>query len=89
MTIPYMQIPAAKFKATCLELMERVAVTGETYVITKHGRPVARLIAFSGKDEEKPRTGYGCMKSTILDSSPIDALFSTGERWEADRPRAR
>jgi prevent-host-death family protein len=36
-------IPAAEFKAKCLALMDRVARTGETIVVTKHGRPIAEL----------------------------------------------
>jgi prevent-host-death family protein len=83
-----MQIPAAKFKATCLELMDRVEATGETIVITKHGRPVARLVSAS-RDEKRTPTGYGCMKGTILHSAPTEKLFSTGEHWDADRPRAK
>lgn len=83
-----MQIPAAKFKATCLELMDRVAATGETVVITKHGRPVARLVA-ALRDKKGPRTGYGCMKGTILYSAPAKELLSTGEQWEADGARAK
>jgi prevent-host-death family protein len=79
-----MQIPAAKFKATCLDLMDRVATTGEVIVITKHGRPVARLVA-AGRDDERPRSGYGCMRGTILHSAPDKQLWSTGERWDADR----
>jgi len=39
------EIPATKFKATCLDLMDRVAATGEVVVITKHGRPIAKLVA--------------------------------------------
>lgn len=34
---------ASQFKAKCLALMDRVANTGETIVITKNGRPVAEL----------------------------------------------
>ena len=83
-----MEIPAAKFKATCLELMDRVATTGETIVITKHGRPVARLVAASCA-EKRARTGYGCMKGTILYCAPVEELFSTGEHWDADRPHAK
>ena len=37
-------IPATEFKAKCLELMNRVAERHETYVITKRGKPVARLV---------------------------------------------
>lgn len=36
-------IPASEFKARCLALMDEVARTGETIVVTKHGKPVAEL----------------------------------------------
>jgi prevent-host-death family protein len=38
------RVPATEFKAKCLELMDRVAERRETYLITKRGRPVARLM---------------------------------------------
>lgn len=38
-------IPASEFKARCLALMDEVAAGGEPVVITKHGKPVARLTA--------------------------------------------
>lgn len=36
-------ITASQFKAQCLRLLDEVAETGQPLVITKHGRPVARL----------------------------------------------
>lgn len=36
-------IQASEFKAKCLALMDQVARTGETIVVTKNGRPVAEL----------------------------------------------
>lgn len=36
-------IQASEFKAKCLALMNQVARTGETIVVTKNGRPVAEL----------------------------------------------
>lgn len=40
----YMQtIQASKFKARCLALMDEVARTGDTVLVTKNGRPVAEL----------------------------------------------
>ena len=36
-------ITATEFKARCLELMDRVRERGETYVITKRNKPVAKL----------------------------------------------
>jgi prevent-host-death family protein len=37
-------IKASEFKARCLKLMDEVAESGEPVVITKNGRPVARLV---------------------------------------------
>ena len=36
-------IKASEFKAKCLKLMDEVAETGEEIVITKNGKPVAKL----------------------------------------------
>jgi prevent-host-death family protein len=36
-------IRASEFKAKCLALMDEVARTGKTIVVTKNGRPVAEL----------------------------------------------
>ena len=36
-------IQASEFKAKCLGLMDEVARTGKTIVITKNGKPVAEL----------------------------------------------
>ena len=37
-------IPAGQFKARCLGLLDQVANSGETLVITKRGKPVAKLV---------------------------------------------
>ncbi len=36
-------IQASKFKARCLALMDEVAATGKTIIVTKNGKPVAEL----------------------------------------------
>ena len=36
-------IPAGRFKAQCLRLLDEVAETGETIVVTKRGKPVAKV----------------------------------------------
>ena len=41
-------IQASEFKAKCLALMDTVATTGETWVVTKNGKPVAKLRPYSG-----------------------------------------
>ena len=37
-------IPAAEFKAHCLALMDEVQASGEEIVVTKRGKPVARIL---------------------------------------------
>lgn len=38
------QIKASEFKAKCLKLMDEINETGDVLVITKNGKPVARLV---------------------------------------------
>jgi prevent-host-death family protein len=37
-------VPAGEFKAHCLRLLDEVQETGEELIITKRGRPVARVL---------------------------------------------
>ena len=37
-------IAAGRFKAECLALLDRVARTGEPLLVTKRGKPVARVV---------------------------------------------
>jgi prevent-host-death family protein len=37
-------IPAGSFKANCLSLMDEVNAKGATLLITKRGKPVAKLV---------------------------------------------
>src|SRR5205823_11517142 len=53
-----MQIPAGEFKARCLQLMDRVARTREPIIITKRGRPVAKLVPPDDPQPPAPLFGY-------------------------------
>ena len=44
-------ITATEFKAKCLQLLDQVQRTGEDLVISKRGKPVARVVA---ERESKP-----------------------------------
>ena len=70
-------IQAGKFKARCLALLDEVAQTNEPLVITKHGKPVAKLLPFdSNKDStDDSLRGLATFVGDII--SPI------GEEWEA------
>jgi prevent-host-death family protein len=53
-----MEIPAGEFKAKCLQLMDQVARSGEPIVITKRGKPVAKLVPPDASEPRTPLFGY-------------------------------
>ena len=53
-------IAAGKFKAECLALLDRVARTGEPLVVTKRGKPVAKVVPIGL--ERKARSLKGSAK---------------------------
>jgi prevent-host-death family protein len=63
-TKPSRTMPAARFKAHCLELMDRVGRTGEEIVITKHARPVAKLVPVNPRGPG-PRPLFGRSRGVI------------------------
>lgn len=67
-------VPAAKFKAQCLALLDRVGPEG--LVITKHGKPVAKLVPIA----TEPATLIGSLKGKLRIKGDI---LSTGLRWDA------
>ena len=69
-------VPAGRFKAQCLALLERVSRTGETLVVTKRGRPVARVVPFDSRGGATLRgsvTFHGDIVGPILDTWDLDA----------------
>jgi prevent-host-death family protein len=71
-------IAAGEFKAKCLHLLDEVQQKRMEIVITKRGRPVARLVPV---EEEFPSV-FGRMKGSITILG--DIVAPTGEIWEAD-----
>ena len=49
--MPMRKIAAGEFKARCLALMEDVRSTREPIVITKRGKPVAKLVPVGNKKD--------------------------------------
>ena len=68
-------IAAAKFKEQCLALLDRLEADG--LVITKHGKPVAKLIPYARQSAAL----IGCLEGKIEIRGD---LLSTGEAWDAD-----
>ena len=71
-------IKASEFKAKCLKLMDEVAEGGEEIVITKNGRPVARLVAYRTKFEKFFGADEGKLKILGDIISPLDVDWESG-----------
>lgn len=68
-------IPAGEFKAKCLALLDEVRDHQEEIIVTKRGKPVARVVPI----EEKGRPSLAHMVVFMGDvESPIDV------EWEAE-----
>ena len=70
-------IAAGKFKDTCLQTLDEVAASRTPVVITKRGRPVAKLVPIS-------TTAAASLSGSVVSESGDP--FSTGEVWDAERP---
>jgi len=68
-------VPAAKFKEQCLALLDRVDPDG--IIITKHGKPVAKLMPVQTDNENL----IGSFKGKIKIKGNI---MSTGQKWHAE-----
>lgn len=77
-------VMASKFKEKCLALLDQVARTKVPLTVTKHGRPVARVVPMDDKQPQRLTKG-----SVRLLKKEDSAYFSTGESWEVEEPPSR
>lgn len=70
-------IGAAKFKEQCLSILDDLDAEG--IVVTKHGRPVARITPIA-------QTNAEFLKSLTGDKVKVKGdIMSTGVQWDATR----
>jgi prevent-host-death family protein len=69
-------VGATHFKAHCLAILDRVAETGESIVVTKRGRPVARVVPAR-------QAGRSSLRGSVTVRGDIVAPLL--DAWEADR----
>lgn len=71
-------VPAAEFKARCLALLDEVSESGRELVVTKRGRPVARVVPV-----EKPEPLQGSVIEHVSQSELIAPLHDVWDAAEA------
>jgi prevent-host-death family protein len=72
---------AGKFKAQCLKVMDQVNATREPVLITKKGKPVAKLVPAVPPTKDF----LGCMAGIIEIVGDIESPVEPPEAWEALR----
>lgn len=73
-----MELPVTEFKARCLAYLDQVARTRAQITLTKHGRPVARLVPI----EEAEPVLFGRLAGSVQLRG--DLVAPLDETWVAD-----
>lgn len=71
-------IGAGEFKTKCLQLLDEVESTREPIVVTKFGKPVAKLVPMPPTVELR-----GALKGTVLYEG--DIISPLDVEWEANK----
>ena len=70
-------VAVSAFKARCLRLVARVGETGNPLVVTRNGKPIARVVPFRRTD------GVKCLRGSVVRYG--DIVTPLGTDWEAQR----
>ena len=69
-------VPAGEFKTHCLGLLDQVARTGEILIVTKRGRPVAKICPLE-------QTEPGSMRKSV--QYHMDIIAPIDGKWDAEQ----
>jgi prevent-host-death family protein len=75
------QMPAGKFKTHCLSVMDDVNASGEPVVITKRGKPVAKVVPAGSKNKNL----FGFMAGEFKIVGDIESPVVPPEQWAVTR----
>ena len=79
--MPVKTIPAGQFRNKCSQLLDFVQRTGKVIVITKRGKPVAKLVPLEQERDE----WFGRLKGQIKILGDIESPVDPPEAWESSR----
>lgn len=89
---------AGEFKAKCLAVMAEVNATGEPVLITKRGKPLARIVSSEEQArKESPEAIFGCLRGFLRNPDevgdlvepiiPLEDWDHLKDDWSLDSPR--
>ena len=80
-------VGAIEFTARCLELLDRVAATGNAIIITKRGKPMARLTPVASRRRSLVGALKGYIRVTGDIIAPVDPLGAARRGASPRHPR--
>ena len=75
--MPMITMGAGTFKGRCLKIMDEVRLTRQPVVITKRGRPVAKLVP----PDEAVREVFGCLAGVVEILGDIEEPVTPAADW--------
>lgn len=72
------EMNACAFKVRCLAMIDQVRESGEPVLITKHGKPVAKLVPVQKTDGDI----FGYMAGKVKIVGDIVGAVTPSEEWE-------
>ena len=77
-----MEINAAEFRANCFKILDQVKTTHKEVIITKRGKPVAKLVHFAQQHEKDPL--LGSMEGLVETIGDLTQPVIDHAAWELD-----
>jgi prevent-host-death family protein len=70
-------MPAGKFKTKCLAVMDEVQAKREAVLVTKHGKPVAKLVPVEMEQDDI----FGFLRGKVTIVGDVVSPALTPEEW--------
>lgn len=77
-----MEINAAQFRANCFKILDQVKLTHKDVVITKRGKPIAKLVHFVPRNEKDPL--LGSMEGLVETVGDLTEPVTDSDAWGID-----
>jgi len=71
------KMAAGAFKAKCLAVMDEVQAKHETVVITKHGKPVAKLVPVEAQEDDI----FGFLRGKVTIAGDVISPVLSRREW--------
>ncbi len=77
-----MEISAVKFRSNCFKILDQIKLTHKEVIITKRGKPVAKLVHIVQPNEKDPL--LGSMEGLVETLGDLTEPVIDSDAWELD-----